>query len=59
MLLSTVPSFTYQVIVRLVSVPKLVGLSLVEEYVTASSAACYCASVAVSPADVSVSTPPA
>ncbi len=33
------PSFTCQVIVRLVSVPKLVGLSLVEEKVIERSAA--------------------
>jgi hypothetical protein len=33
-----VPSFTCQVMVRLVSVPKLVGLSLVEEKVIDCSA---------------------
>ncbi len=37
-LLSRVPSFTCQVMVRLVSVPKLVGLSLVEEKVIDCSA---------------------
>src|SRR5262249_31216818 len=58
-LLSAAPSFTTQVIVRVGSaLLKPVGLSLVEEYLTASSAACHCASVAVLPADPSVSTPP-
>ena len=36
---SSVPSLATQVIVRLVSVPKLVGLSLVEEKVTSRAPA--------------------
>ena len=36
-LLSTVPSLTFHVIVRLVSAPKLVGLWLVDEKITLSS----------------------
>src|SRR5664279_2951248 len=52
--LLAVPLFTTQLMLRLVSAPKSVGFRLLEEKVTDSSAAWYCATVAV---PFSVNTP--